>query len=811
MQLLVNIENITTKDIIIVANNRQALTLKRQYGKINKQLPKIFNWNSLLQDLWESDDNYLAKQLITTNEIDYIFQDIIKNSAIKYSTTLITEVINSYNWHRKQQIPLTAITPRNSMQKYFLQWVAKYEFTKNKYNFIDNFDLLSVINTNQSNNYYSYGFKALTSQQQQLFTKLKVKTLIIDQSEKQFDCKIFATLEDEIDSCINWAYKLRSQNENKSIAIIVPELEKNYTYLEYGFNKIFKQNLTKTKDKYFNISLGKSLTKFNLTQDLLLILELSCQIQDNKICTKDLTKVLNSNFIANNNQFINPILRLEKDHISQQQLLKATNDSKFWLHIIDNISYKKYLNHHTWLSKFTQILNIWRFNQSRKMTSDEYQIWQKYLSSCLIFNKFSTFEKKINFKSAIAEFRTMLTKIIFQPESGTNQIQIIGLLEAEGLKFDYSWIIGVNNKVLPPPLKPLRYIPIELCKKYKIPKCAYEHTMLDAKSSIYYLSLSSKNPIISFSELDENTNLYGSPLIQWQNKDIQSIKKQNSTHNNLITVVDENVKKLNNTSINKGVKTLQNQIQCQFKGFVSRLKIDEFGLENIGFNSLQKGNILHNSLEFIYQQITTKQQLESLTEKGIATLVESGLNFAMSDFIKNGFYYNTHNEIKTKLLEFLTLELSRDDWEVVTLEKSQEINIANLSFKIRCDRVDKNNNNEVIIFDYKLGKHSSKSWCNHIKDLQLPLYAISNSVNAIYFINFKDDVKYIGMAENNEILAEKSACCDGVSWQEQLNIWQNKITKVAREFEDGKATINPIKYGCQNCNLSNFCRIKNKK
>ena len=616
MKLLADISLITKEDIVIVANNRQILAFKKQYSNNSTlQIPQILSWNNLLNTLWEKSDKYLNSQLINNEEINYIFYQIIKKSDIKESINTINEIYTNYSWHRKQQIPLAEFIPQNIMQEHFVKWLRSYQAIKQKNNLIDIFDLAEI---NLANNYtkiqyYQYGFRALTNQQKQLFTQLQTKIIQIPTILNKFNHKIFSTVEDEIKSASKWAYDLRKKSD-KTIAIIVPELEKSQYLFEKEFNQNFSEEFSQTKDKSFNISIGKTLISYNIIKDLILILKITQQMYENKIQVSEILQLLNSAYIGGNShqKLIVPILKLEKSTITVEQLIAISTDNKFLLAIFTKKQTfdKKY--HDDWLITFENILNTWQFNQARKMTSDEYQIFNKYLNSSLIFNKLARLAKKISLSAAINDLIMSLTNIIFQPQASLSQIQILGSLEAEGLSFDHTWIVGINNKVLPYSLNPPRYIPVDLCKKYKIPRCDFKHIMTDSNNSLQLLSISSNCPIISYAKTINDTEILGSSLLKWDKKLTQftTIKPEKVT----IEYTNEKVKKLENLNIKSGIKTLQNQMQCPFKGFTNRLYIDSFEDEYLGINNLNKGNILHRSLELLYREVNTKNKLENLTQ-----------------------------------------------------------------------------------------------------------------------------------------------------------------------------------------------------
>ena len=236
----------------------------------------------------------------------------------------------------------------------------------------------------------------------------------------------------------------------------------------------------------------------------------------------------------------------------------------------------------------------------------------------------------------------------------------------------------------------------------------------------------------------------------------------------------------------------------------------------LGFNSLQKGSILHNILEKIYSEITSKEQLQQL--KNQKEYIAKHLTSSMSKFTKNGFYDVVFNLFLQKINVFLDIEKTRDNWTIDAIEKTEVVKLGALEFATKIDRVDKISNGEKILFDYKSGKVSKSSWCNGIPDPQLPIYATSdienNGYSAISFISFKDTITtYTAMAKNTDVLpiSRKShKLCKNLLWEEQLNFWKKHLENTANAFTSGQADINPQKYSCLYCKLQPLCKIEHK-
>ncbi len=811
MKLLSDINHIIINDKVIVANNRQVVVFKKQYFLLKNitQAPKVLTWNNLLIDLWQY--NFSSNRLIADDEMYHIFIAIIEKTKIDVNDKMVKELIINYKYQQEFQIPLTEITSYNFMHDYFIKWIKNYNLFKISNNLVDIYDVFNQIITTikDSSNYYTYGFKSFTTQQKLLFKKIKAKK-ILELYYAKYSSKKFNTISHEIYNIAKWSYKLKAKNNNLSIAIICPELEKYRADLELAFIKRFDENFKQINERSFNFSLGIVLGKYQIIKHLLLVIKISQQIKNSKIKSSEIIKLLISPYILNATLekelrviIVNKILKLEQNYINNKILINILHDSSL-IQVITNVIQVDFINktYNNWLFSIESILNIWGFASDNKLTIDDYQVYNKYKDVILILNKFNYFKKNISFNSLYSKLLLSLNNSIFQPKSSQNKIQIIGLLEAMGLHFDKAWIMGLNSEVMPIKLVSLRYLPLDICNKYKIPSTNYDSVMCVSKIAMKYLLSTAKKTIVSCAENIDNKRFFPSNLIKWQIRNIKALPIKINTKINYEQILDNKADKLQDLTIKNGVKVLKEQLQCQFNGFANRLKIDKFKAEVIGISAMEQGIIIHKTLELFYKNIKSKQQLLLFKANDISILIKKCIKLAMSYYVKDIFYKVEYSKVCSIIESFIIYEIERnDDWEIKNIEQLLSINIAQLTFDIKVDRIDIDENNNIIIFDYKTGKELENPWYSKKpKEIQLLIYAITNKANDIGFIYLGDKIIYKRMQAKNY---------DSNLWQQQLNSWQNILTTTANNFSNGNASVLPAIDACRYCELDGFCRVNN--
>ncbi len=60
----------------------------------------------------------------------------------------------------------------------------------------------------------------------------------------------------------------------------------------------------------------------------------------------------------------------------------------------------------------------------------------------------------------------------FQVEDEGAPVQVMGMLEASGLRFDHLWIMGLHDEALPAPANPNPFIPSALQRQHNLPHCS---------------------------------------------------------------------------------------------------------------------------------------------------------------------------------------------------------------------------------------------------------------------------------------------------------------------------------------------------
>ena len=825
MHLKADLRHLVATDIVVVANNRQVLAVKYTFNKQkpNAQLPNILSWQQYLKHYWQSQHTHSTLRLIDTIEQRYLIESSLKNFKQTQQIQLTNEVIKNYDYCTNHLINLDTLSQSKvQICEVFADWIKHYQNTKRNLKLLDANDLPSLLlqDKNTLQTPYIYGFKTLTPLQQQIFEKLNYQTIDAQYTYKTKH-KCFDNSTSEIKAAALWAKRQQAKDPTQSIVIVCPQLSEMQYLLSSTFDQIFDDLLTETGQKAYNISLGLPLSHYTLVQDLLNLLKLQEQIKADHIHSVLFIQVITSVYIQG--------YRLERSarHLLANQVL-ALSQEYFQLYHIEglldhcpvlvkmlqksspNITPTQLLSEH--LLDFNTTLNRWGFATDRALSSSEYQLFNKYLTSSLKLNQLAHHQKKCTVDIALKQLETIQNQTIFQAQSSHTQIQIqiIGSLEAEGLRFDQAWVIGMTHDFLPAKLNSPRFISTDIAIRHAITHSSYELIQTDAQNTLNNLCSLADCVILSYAKSHLEVEQLPSPLVSFDQNSIATPDNQTVPHKTE-SLVDDSSTPFTKSDVKSGVSLLKDQMACAFKGFSHRLNLKFYDEPHVGLNRREQGNIIHNALQYIYQTVNSKEALLKLTSDELDTLIDKKVYAALKSYPNSGFKRIEKIRLKQLLHRFIETDKARENFRVLATEQSIHVNIAGLSFNTRLDRLDQMDNDDQIVFDYKTGDHSTAKWCStDIVEPQLPIYSVTNNTQGAAFIELNSNaVSFKGLSKDPDSLPKQSTrkgSCQ--AWDEQVNIWAQRLDRASLDFQSGQAQVLPNEKACDYCEFDLLCRIQ---
>ena len=288
-----------------------------------------------------------------------------------------------------------------------------------------------------------------------------------------------------------------------------------------------------------------------------------------------------------------------------------------------------------------------------------------------------------------------------------------------------------------------------------------------------------------------------------------------------------------NHGIRGGSHILTMQSQCPFKAFATaRLGAQDWEPAEAGLSASARGKLLHAVMHVIWggppRGIRTLDELRDIADRH--AFVSSRVDEVMRNELPSAAreqmpprYIELEARRLTRLVtEWLEYEAARLPFTVAGTELKTVAEVGDLRFELRLDRIDRLNDGSLLVVDYKTGAVSLNSWnVPRPDDVQLPLYGgfalePGSELGGLVFAKIRaGDVCFagrvgdvgstLGFGLKNSLSLRRNQFK-----AEQLMEWRDEILRLARDYFDGRADVDPrdLKATCDRCGLQALCRIR---
>jgi probable DNA repair protein len=401
-------------------------------------------------------------------------------------------------------------------------------------------------------------------------------------------------------------------------------------------------------------------------------------------------------------------------------------------------------------------------------------------------------------------------------------VQVMGMLEAAGLRFDHLWIMGLHDEALPAPANPNPFLPVCLQRQHRLPHSSSERELEFASKLMDRLLASAPQVVLSYPESEGDRVLTPSPLVAdglWldghnENASVDWIADMR-TSAVFDEIVDETAPELAQTDSNGGASLFKDMAACPFRAFAKhRLAARPLEEADLGLSYRDRGTTVHKALEFIWNELGSHARLVGLGLPEVESLIGRGADAAVAK-LGPGIGRDLEKRRLQKLLsEWLDIEKTRDEFTVAGIEAERQISIGGFEIKTRADRVDALPDGRQIILDYKTGQLKSRGWEGERPDEpQLPLYCATNDkpvAGAAFAMIRSGELRFRGLTAGDVKLPSltKMSIDPGIPFEEHLLEWRRVLEHLAEDFRAGKAEVDPKPDACDNCALRSLCRIR---
>jgi len=839
---------------LLTPNRRLSATLHQFYQQYQAtqhhcwQTPDILPITTWIQRLWSdatSNEFKDAPLLLNNAQEQFLWETIIATNENRHLLQVPeTAEISKSAWKLLKQWLVDIHHPSFNTAETdsaLYTWSSAFEKICAKNNWLDDATLtdmvLKKVHTHKivpEHKIILLGFTELSPQLKQLIAHYEIENLNLV-SEATYYRIHLKDIEQELLTMARWAKTIFQQDKSVRIGCVIPSLDKIRDRVIQIFSELLDENS-------FNISAGKPLLQCPIIYTALQLLSLhkkslslttfSNLLMSPFVGDAELERISRANFDSQ--------LRRENMTRVRVPLDILKSNCPYLIKIIHTFLVKlekapREQSYSKWAQVFNELLILIGWPGERSLSSEEYQMVEHWLKLLEEFSTLDQVTKPTTIQNALATLHKMAGKAIFQPKTPDAPIQILGVLEAAGLPFDYLWVSGMDDMSWPPQPKPNPLIPKRLQRELHMPHATAERELIYCQQLIQQFKQSARELIFSHAEKNNELELQSSSLIrdipeitinQLQLESYQSFAEKIFSVKKAEMFTDEQAPIYH--SIGKmrgGVSVIKQQALCPFKAFSEwRLYARELESPLPGLRAKDRGSILHKALEILWNHLQDhatlcKQNTHELSNI-IIECIDQALHFFPHFYIDKNEYLSLEKQRLYQLLwEWLQLEKQRPPFKVLSREKTVVMAMSQLNLTMRIDRIDELEDGKKLIIDYKTGKNNDTSdWLGERpEEPQLPLYSLlDKDVVGIAYAQispgkhcFKGISDY-QLGIKGIVTTADFKKTDAVSWEDQLIQWNKTLTKLSDDFYCGVAKVDPkdLSKTCEWCALKALCRVK---
>ncbi len=486
-----------------------------------------------------------------------------------------------------------------------------------------------------------------------------------------------------------------------------------------------------------------------------------------------------------------------------------------------------------WAESALRLLTLLGWPGERALSSHEFQARRAFDEALGVFGELDPLLGRIDLATASRHLGQICGERIFQPQTrGEPSIEIMGLLEAAGTPLDGLWVMGMNDHLWPPAARPNPLLPAEAQRRARAPNASAEVQGEFAAVIQRRLRRSAPQVVFSCAHAEGERELRPSPLLAGLPRgavDVAGVAQAATLGEQLVAMASPQALAWLDDSrgppvgvdevLRGGTALLRAQAICPAWAF-HRYRLAARPLETAvdGLDERDRGTLLHAVLQCFWQAhgagglAELLAMTDTLRAAAIERAVEEGLVVfeATLDAPLAPRFRALEGERLRRLLDaWLAVEMTRDEpFTVVACEREQLIEIEGIEVRTVIDRLDRLDDDRLVVIDYKSGGQLSQaSWGDaRIREPQLPVYAAfgasreeTEGIAAVAFARVRpDDCGFVGIAAAGSVLPGVAGIGDEAarkvfpaqaSWPALLDHWRVSIAAIAREIRAGEAAV----------------------
>ncbi|MEE4219327.1 MAG: PD-(D/E)XK nuclease family protein, partial [Xanthomonadales bacterium] len=521
--------------------------------------------------------------------------------------------------------------------------------------------------------------------------------------------------EDELQAMARWVRHWYESEPGSSIAVVVPDLQARRSQVERQLQQVLTpgMNPAYVHARPWNISMGTALARIPMIEsafDLLKMLAPKVEIQDvGRILRSPwirggvsergqralLEKCLRENYprqlrLSEVRYRAGELRKYDRDH---RELPAAEWTAQAWNcpQLLTLINALMEFSHEqqapraasAWAEAFDSLLSglgwpLAAENEGAGVSATEHdhnwQAFQAWRDALRELASLDATVQKMRPGQAIAQLYRICQEQVFQARTPPASIQVLGLYEASGLRFDHLWVLGLNSANWPPASRPNPFIPRALQAAADIPHSGPQRELEVARSVTLRLLETARDAVFSFPGQSDGEEVLPSPLLTgqgltltgqvpgWSGKTWQDLVFEGAGP---VTGELEMPGSLSRHTERGGTSILKNQALCPFRAFASnRLGADRLETPVDGISAMLHGSLVHRVLENFWLETQSQEAMLALPPEDLADRLNRHIETVLDE--ERGLMFRP---------EFRGVEASRLNrlvWKYLELEKTRQ-------------------------------------------------------------------------------------------------------------------------------------------
>lgn len=885
------LDSLDPNTVLVTANQRLSRHLTELYARRQQargasawERPAILPWSAWVSELWAACVEALAERgeapraMLTPGQELALWEQVIGDTqagaGLFAVSTAARTAQEAWRLLRAWRLPEPSIRRMASEDcLHFLNWSARFRERCEADGWIDASQALDALSEAVHRGtirvparVWLAGFEELTPQQKDFIESLRARSTRVEPiAAPAYNPPVVrvaaADVADEIAVAACWIRTVLGRDPHARIGIVVPDLAVRRTAIQRIFDDMLVPSavLPGAADtpRPYNISLGVPLLDYPVAASACLILELAQEelpieragllLRSPHLAGGESERtrrgLLDARLRRRGELTIAPALlgRLAAAEGDEARTARCPQLAEVLARLQrERAAVPRHQRPSRWAASFARWLEAAGWPGERTLTSEEFQTVQAWHELLEEFAALDPLLAPLTLEEALGRLRRLAAEHLFQPQSAEVPVQVLGVMETEGLDFDHLWVMGLHDELWPASPRPNPLLPASVQRKHGLPHASAERELLFARRlTARLLASASRQAVLSCPRREGDRELFPSPLIlAYPEVPCETVAGERAPLYHEALQRSSSLERLHDDTapplpegerVAGGSAVFRLQAACPFRAFAEvRLAAAPLEEPAVGLDARERGILLHKALECLWRALRDRARLHAMSEPALAGSVARAVDEALADMKRRRpqtftprFALLERERLVRLITEWLALEKTRAPFVALGHETRARFAIGGIEIDMAIDRIDTLEDGRLVVIDYKSGVPDIRDWFGERPaDPQLPLYTLcceegGRAVAAVAYAQVRHgELAFKGVARAAGILPGVPEYTAGEvtqgrsAWDQLLQGWRGVLAELARRFRAGAAEVDPRDGEvCRHCHLHSLCRV----